>query len=476
MNILEKIGDMQSQDNLIIESGVRDMTKIAKEYKKAYIYFHKDLDGIASALGIKKYLEDNGIKVVGAEPIQYGSEEYSVKQIEKGVLPVLVDFAHGKPMMRIHLDHHDNQVGFDKLKQSVSFSHTPSNIEYISQTISPTDVFTPRDIEVISTVDTADFSKFGLEPDDIMRAVYKTDKDLDVSKNHQLMGLVVNKLALSYKNKKGFLSKLVMNSNPSLMSMYNVIKKLAKSEGYKSPEDIETGGKVYTQQRQDKKLEKGKPSDIPSMGNGESFINGTTVFQKGGGYMGGKNVYDRYTIFGLYPESDYLITQWPMGMVQVSANPFAQKKNPYHLGDIVMKKIMPKFKSELQKENISIDRLKYEFERDIGKKKIKDAVGFNWSDFEALYKDKVKGLQSKNEWWPNMVKDITNKPYKFLSKKQKDILKKVTVNAWDIIMASSGGHKSITNLSGLNFLKDTKGMMNKISMAISKEMQDKKLK
>ncbi len=475
MNILKKINNIQEQKYIINESGVRDMKKISKEYSKAKIYFHKDLDGVTSALGIKKYLEDNGIKVIDAEPIQYGGEEYSVKKIGKGILPVLVDFAHGKPMMRIHLDHHDNQVGFDKLKQSISFSHTPSNIQYISQTISPTDVFSPQDIKVISTVDSADFSRYGFNPDDIMKATFKYDKNLDITKNHQMMGLVVNKLTLTYKNKKDFLSKLVMNSKPSLMSMFTVVKKLAKSEGYKTPDEIDQGGEKYKQQRKEKKIENGKPSDIPSMANGESFLYGKTVFQKGGGYMGGKNVYDRYTIFGQWPETHYLITQWPMGMVQLSGNPFAQKKNPHHLGKIVMGKVMPKFKSKLQGEDITLDRLKYEFERDISKKKIQGAVGFNWSDFEALYSDKVKGLQSKNDWWPNMIHDITDKPYKFLSKKQKDILKKITVSAWDVIMASSGGHKNITNLSGLNFLKDTKGMMNDISMEISKVMKDKRL-
>ena len=75
-----------------------------------------------------------------------------------------------------------------------------------------------------------------------------------------------------------------------------------------------------------------------------------------------------------------------------------------------------------------------------------------------------------------MIHDISNKPYTDLSPKQKGLLKKISVNAWDVIMASSGGHKNITNLSGLNFLKDTKGMMNKISMEISKVMKDKRLK
>lgn len=51
-----------------------------------------------------------------------------------------------------------------------------------------------------------------------------------------------------------------------------------------------------------------------------------------------------------------------------------------------------------------------------------------------------------------MIKDIANKKLKDLTRKQKNILRRVKVSAWDIIMAASGGHRSITNLANLNFL------------------------
>lgn len=474
MNILDKI-DRLEQEMALVESGIRNIKALSKEFQKAKIYFHKDLDGITSAIAMKHYLEMNRIKVVECEPIQYGSDEYRVlKPSGKDILPVLVDFAHGKPMMKIHTDHHDHQVGVDK-GTSTSFAKTPSNAQSISDTISPSPIFSSSDIDVISTVDNADFSRFGLTPDDIARAVFNTDKSVDVSKNHQMMGLVVNKLALTYKNKSGFLASVVMQSKPSLISMFNVIVKLAKEAGYKAPEEIDAGSAKYKEQRTGKAVKNGKPSDIPGLGNGESIMVGTTVFQKGGGAMAGANVYDRYTIFSVYPDSDYLITQWPMGLVQVSANPFAKKTNKYHLGDIVMKKVLPKFSGELKGEMVTLDYVKYVFERDIKKLGIKGAVGFKWADFVALFADKIKGLESKSDSWPNMIKDITDKQYSFLSPKQKEMLKKITISAWDLIMASSGGHKSITNLSGLMFLKDTKGFMNRLSVEISKEMEDKHL-
>jgi len=52
----------------------------------------------------------------------------------------------------------------------------------------------------------------------------------------------------------------------------------------------------------------------------------------------------------------------------------------------------------------------------------------------------------------NIVNDIMSKPYDRLSEKQKGLLEKITVNAWDIIQSNSGGHKCITNISGLSYL------------------------
>jgi len=474
MDIIEKIHRIE-REAVLQESGIRDMKKLASQYKKAKIFFHKDLDGVTSAVAMKSYLESNGVKVIDAEPIQYGGEEYSVKKTPKDVMDVLVDFAHGKPMMKIHTDHHEGQVGVSG-DTSTSFVTTPSNVQYISQTISPQQIFPSVDIKTISQVDSADFAKDGLTPDDIMRATFKYDKSLDVSKNRQMMGLATNKLILSYKNKSKFLETLVMAANPNLISMFNITRDLAKKEGYRAPEEIDDAGAFYSKQRAEKKMEDGKPSDIPRMKQGQSFMNGTTIFQKGGGFMGGKNQYDRYTIFSQWPDAHYLITQWPMGLVQLAANPFSKLNNPHHLGDVVMKKVMPKFKSKLKGEDITLDRIKYEFERDIAKKGIQGAIGFNWSDFVALYDKKIKGLKSKTDWWPTMIQDITNKSYAKLSKKQKSLLSKISVPAWDVIMAGSGGHKSITNMSGLNFLKDTKSMMNDISAEISKVMADKTLK
>jgi hypothetical protein len=50
------------------------------------------------------------------------------------------------------------------------------------------------------------------------------------------------------------------------------------------------------------------------------------------------------------------------------------------------------------------------------------------------------------------LEKIMELPYKELSESQFSVLDSVTVSAWDLIQANSGGHKCITNISGLNYL------------------------
>ena len=43
-------------------------------------------------------------------------------------------------------------------------------------------------------------------------------------------------------------------------------------------------------------------------------------------------------------------------------------------------------------------------------------------------------------------------PFSELSEEHRAMLDKITINAWELIQANSGGHKCITNISGLNYL------------------------
>ena len=74
------------------EGGIRDIKKLAERYPMAKIFFHQDLDGVTTAIGMKDYLERNGIRVVDAEIIQYGDKEFTIQKpmADTDVMPVLV--------------------------------------------------------------------------------------------------------------------------------------------------------------------------------------------------------------------------------------------------------------------------------------------------------------------------------------------------------------------------------------------------
>ena len=421
---------------IIKESGIRDISALRKRYPKAEIYFHQDLDGVTTAIAMKKYLENNGIDVVGAHIIQYGDKEFSVKKNDaKGdTMPVLVDFAHGKPMFLIHTDHHDKQVGAEK-GTSTSFRQARSNVETISQVVSPRDLFPSPDVLLINTVDSADFARQGITADEVVNYLYRVDKDKSLAKNKMLLGFVINKLLLAFKNKKGFLEDIVMKSEPSLMSILNNIKEWMKETNAPKPEELQKHAEDYKQQM------KGFP-----------HVEDNIIYQYGGGSMYKPGSYDRYTPFRNNPEADFLIMVWPMGLVQASCNPFKKERQlkGVNLGEIAQE-VLQKWEGQLKEKTIPLSTIKWISETSVGP----ESVGFTFKDFDALYGGKFMFMDNGEEIL-NRIHDMMDKPFTELTEDEKSLLDKIGINAWDLIQSNSGGHKCITNISGLNYLGRSK--------------------
>lgn len=421
---------------IITESGLRNISALKKRYPKAEIYFHQDLDGVTTAIAMKKYLEDNGIKVVDSHVIQYGDKEFAVKKndAQGDTMPVLVDFAHGKPMFVIHTDHHDKQIGAEK-ETSKSFRQARSNVETISQVVSPKDLFPQSDVLLINTVDSADFVKYDISPEEVINYIFKLDKDKSLQKNKFLLGLVINKLLLAFKNKPKFLESLVMNSEPSLLSILGNIKKWMKETNAAKPEELQKNAQEYVQSMK----------EFPS-------VSDNIIYQYGGGSMFKPGSYDRYTPFRNNPEADFLIMVWPMGLVQASCNPFKKNRElkGVNLGEIA-KEVVSKWESQLKGKEVPLSTIKWISETSVGP----ESVGFTFKDFEAIYGEKMReregGISAMNK-----LQAMMSKPFKNLSEEEKSILDNITVSAWDIIEANSGGHKCITNISGLNYLGRSK--------------------
>ena len=420
--------------HVLVESGLRDISALKKRYPKAEIYFHQDLDGVTTAVAMKKYLEDNGIDVVGSHIIQYGDKEFAVKKNDAtgDTMPVLVDFAHGKPMFVIHTDHHDRQAGAEDTK-STSFRPSRSNVETISQIVSPKDIFPSSDILLISTVDSADFAKYDISPDEVVNYLFRIDKDKSLQKNKMLLGLVINKLILAFKNKPGFMENLVMKSNPSLMSILTNIKDWMKQTNAPAPEELQKNAEAY------KETMKGYPK-----------VEDNIIFQYGGGSMIKPGSYDRYTPFRNNPEADFLIMAWPLGLVQASCNPFKKDRElkGVNLGEIAQE-VLGKWEDQLKERTIPLSTIKWisESSKDFGP----ESVGFTFKDFKALYGDKFTTMENGEEVLDH-IQEMMETPFTELSEEHKEMLDKIGVNAWDLIQANSGGHKNITNISGLNYL------------------------
>lgn len=474
MKLFEHYEQAEEVFKRVDESGLRNITNLSKQYKKGTGYFHMDLDGVTSAIAMRVYLERYGIKTTKVIPINYGSSEFAANKPQKGTLNWLVDFAHGKPFMNVHTDHHDSQAGVSSTT-STDFSKEPANAGAISAKISPSELFPAKDLDVIKMIDSAGFAKEGINPDQVMNAAFGYDKTLDVTKNHRAMGMVVNKLLLANKNKKGFLEDLVMQANPSLTSMYTTIVRLAKKAGFKTSGDVATTGKAYVEQQKGNMVKANTDPKNLKMGQSTQF--GTTIVQYGGGYMGKGRTYDRYTPFKLYPNADYLEIIWAMGLIQVSKNPFKSGKNPYNLADLVWGKVMNKWKPKMTKERITLGTVKRVFESDI--KGNRDAMGFTFEDFVALFdKNQVKGMDIEAEGGYNtFIKKISSMHYSKLSFKQKQVLEKISISYWDLVVAQSGGHKDITNIQLGQFTG--KGFMDvwvkPIASDIAKLMKDKHL-
>jgi hypothetical protein len=341
-----------------------------------------------------------------------------------------VDFAHGKPMFVIHTDHHDKQVGVEK-NTSTQFRGARSNVETISQVVSPKDLFPSSDILLINTVDSADYAKYNITPDEVVNYIYRLDKEKPLQQNKMLLGLVINKLLLAFKNKPGFLEGLVMDSEPSLMSILNNIKNWMKKTNAANPEELQKNAEGY----------KDNMKNFPR-------VSDSIIFQYGGGSMFKPGSYDRYTPFRNNPDADFLIMAWPMGLVQASCNPFKKDRElkGVNLGEIAQE-VLSKWEGQLKQRTIPLSTIKWVSETSVGP----ESIGFTFNDFEALYGDKFTTMEG-GEKVLDHIQDMMETSFKDLTEEHKDMLDKIGINAWDLIQSNSGGHKCITNISGLNYL------------------------
>ena len=491
----------------LLMSGIRNIKQIANKYSEAEIYFHQDLDGVTSCLAMKSYLESNGIKVVETHIIQYGSLEYNVKNTKEGRLPVIVDFAHVKDMFVIATDHHDKQAGANN-SMSTNFKKSASNVETISAEISNFDIFTKLDIELVRTVDSADYAKYKIQPEQVQKCYFNFNKTRTSGSNRFLLGLVVNRLLLALKNKRisvisldgktkhhnrNLLECLIADSKPSVYSIYlNLKHYMNNATSYEWNMDLKT----YHD-----------PKKLPSQAQLHHNLNNYILSRKEFLEMNGKKLknvelewddkykiikqydigetfktgsYDRYVPFRNFPNSEWICTIYSMGLIQVSGNPFKDKKVNIHLGNIT-KELFTKYKTELSNFRIPISAIKRINEAESFKLKQKYAnfvpIGFKFNDLATFYKDDIYYLPNRksgdfktvakldlsdlNNPDVQIVKNIMDKLYSDWTFSDKEEMSLFKIPGLNILEIMSGGHPSITNIQGFNLLDERRDAIQK---------------
>jgi hypothetical protein len=443
-------------------SGLRNIKKTLKEFpsKEYEIYFHQDLDGVTSALGLISYLAKYDFKCLDAHVIQYGNKEFNINKPIEGRLAVLCDFAHSKPLFTIATDHHQTQAGFEHSKVT-DFTPARSNCKTISENIG-NNIFENIDIELINTIDSADFLEFNIKPDDISNSLW-TEKD------RFSLGLVVNRLLLAYKNKsisggiyknKNFLECLVLDSKPSIISIYNNIYKYVKDYTtlvYDKRDRLFTTGNLATFEELDTNVKKYQETMKTYNGLYIRETKGKKIaVQFDGGDMYEPGSYDRYTIFKNNPDIDYFAMRWSMGLIQVAQNPFKENSN-VNLGEIA-DELLEQYKPIISRAFIDILSIKKEAELGIAKDRYnnvdtKDRIGFTGYDLEAFYGDKIYLDRTNKFTITDEFRSICNKPFATLTKEDKIELRKYKVSWYDIVRENSGGHFSITNISSFNYFQ-----------------------
>ena len=256
-------------------------------------------------------------------------------------------------------------------------------------------------------------------------------------------------------------------------------KKYDKQKRLATPEEITSNlGKYIKTRKEAKGLQYDENYKIVSqLGIGNVATSGT------GGY-------DRYVVFKNYPESEFLFTIYSeidiekipaIGLLQVSCNPFVEKRlKNIDLGEIA-KEAISNFKNKLEKIRIPITSIKQINEMEINKIRKKSGgtdyipIGFTFDDLKESYKNCIFFLPNRESGdlktlakldiddmdnpLVEMIKRCMSKEFSTWTDQEIEELSWIRIPVWDIIIINSGGHKSITNLMGFNYMWARKDLM-----------------
>jgi hypothetical protein len=202
--------------------------KKGKDGKKVALYTHDDMDGIFSAIEVKKYLQNSGFEIVKYGIINY-SEGWKYTTVDPKLINVVVDFANMPGDERdeyidYYLDHHGSFTEFelDKYKSSpIQKKKTASAYEAICQNLG-----VPQDELTLSVIDMIDAAKYQEYNVDWSRLLDFNIVDIKKSDNKRLEFAAAFNQFLKRSDHKTLISVIHNCPDASIYSIFNVMKKV----------------------------------------------------------------------------------------------------------------------------------------------------------------------------------------------------------------------------------------------------------
>lgn len=203
-------------------------TKKGKTGKVVALYTHDDMDGIFSAIEVKKYLLNKGFTIEKYGILNY-MDGWKYTTLDPKLINIVVDFANMPGDQRdeyvdYYLDHHGlfTEDEMEKYKKSpVQKKKTASAYEAICQSLGvPQDELT---LSVIDMIDAAKYSDYGVS---WQRLLDFNLSDIKKSENKRLEFAAAFNQFLKRADHKTLISVIHNCKDASIYSIFNTMKKV----------------------------------------------------------------------------------------------------------------------------------------------------------------------------------------------------------------------------------------------------------
>jgi hypothetical protein len=202
--------------------------KKGKDGKKVALYTHDDMDGIACAIEMKKWLLNNGFEIVKYGIVNY-SEGWKYTTLDPKLINIVLDFANmpgdeRDELVDYYLDHHGlfSATDLDKYKDSpVKKLATSSAYEALCIVLG-----LPQDELVVSVIDMIDAAKYQDYGVDWQRLLDFNIADIKKSDKKRLEFAAAFNQFLKRSDVKTLISVIVNCKDVSIYGIFNAMKNL----------------------------------------------------------------------------------------------------------------------------------------------------------------------------------------------------------------------------------------------------------